>query len=261
MSLRATVRGDGPSILLLHGLFGSGGNLGGLGRHLSEHWSVHQLDLPNHGRSPWTTSLRLEDIARAIGDYAEQVGEPYALVGHSLGGKVAMQLALQWPAQVKGLVVADIAPVTYAPSHGAVFEAIRAVEQAAVRSREEALEILTTRLHEETVRQFLLLSLARDDEGIYRWRFNHELLEAQYDEVRAAPQGSAVNVPTLFVYGDASDYVDAQGRAAAESLFPHARFAVIAGTGHWLHAQKPDSFNRIVAEFLQSLSGASGVTL
>ena len=261
MSLHATVRGDGPAVILIHGLFGAGGNLGALGRHLSSHFTVHQVDLPNHGRSPWTESLRMEDLANSLMAYIdESVDGPFGLVGHSLGGKVAMQLALHHAARVRALVVADIAPVSYAPSHDAVFSALNAVHQAQVTSREEAMEILQRLLQEESVRQFLLLSLARSDDGVYRWRFNHRLFEAQYDEVRAAVQGEAVNVPALLVYGEASGYVDERGRTAALALFPRLRFAGIPGTGHWLHAEKPDTFNRIVGDFLLEQQRINGPT-
>jgi esterase len=242
-----------PDVLLLHGLFGMGSNLGGLARALAERYRVHQLDLPNHGRSPWQTAMSLGDLAAAVDAYASDAARaPFALVGHSLGGKVAMQLALDQPRRLSALVAADIAPVEYPPSHQRVFAAIEAVDAAAPRSRREAGEIMAPMLEEEAVRQFLLLSLARGAQGDYRWRFNVEALRSGYGALRAAPAGAGpCPVPLFLVYGGASQYVDARGRSAAAALFPDLETLEIPGVGHWLHAEAPASFNAAVLNFLQ----------
>lgn len=243
----------GTDVLLLHGLFGMGSNLGGLARALAARYRVHQLDLPNHGRSPWQEAMSLGDLAAAVSAYAGRAAQaPFALVGHSLGGKVAMQLALDQPQQLSALVVADIAPVEYPPSHQRVFAAIEAVETAAPRSRREAVEIMASVLEEEGVRQFLALSLARSEQGDYRWRFNVEALRAGYGALRAAPAGSGPSpVPLCLIYGGTSHYVDARGRDAAGALFPDLETVEIPGVGHWLHAEAPARFNEAVLTFLQ----------
>lgn len=254
--LHAVVNGVGPPVLLLHGLFGMGSNLGGIARALAPDFSVHQLDLPNHGRSPWVQKGDVSSLADAIGAYVDSsVGEPVAVLGHSLGGKVAMQLALSRPALVSALVVADIAPIAYPASHDAVFAGIEAVALARPSSRREAGEILRREVQEEGVRQFLLLSLQRDADGAYTWRFNAEGLREHYEALRAAPAGEPYAGPALFVYGAKSSYMPEQGRQAAVALFRAAQFYEIADTGHWLHAEKPEEFNQVVTSFLLAHAG------
>lgn len=251
-NLHASVRGEGTPVVLLHGLFGMGSNLGGLARALAPEFEVHQLDLPNHGRSPWQARSNLDDLAASVGGYiqSKDLGAA-ALVGHSLGGKVAMQLALTQPGAVSALVVADIAPVIYPSSHDAVFAALGAVESAQPTSRSQAGEIMGKLLKEPALIPFLSLSLHRNEAGVYVWRFNVEALRENYAAFRAPPRGTPSPLPALFVYGQNSNYVDEAGMAAALGLFPGAEFAGIADTGHWLHAEKPTEFNAAVLDFLR----------
>ncbi len=255
----SSVSGSGPPIVLLHGLFGMGSNLGGIARDLADHFEVHQLDLPNHGRSAWTEGMTLDDLAAAVQRYVElRCRGRAAVLGHSLGGKAAMQWAINFPASVTGLVVADIAPITYPSSHGAVFAAIDAVSRAAPRSRSQAREVLQQGLEEDAVAQFLLLNLRRDSDGVYRWRFNVSALAANYEEIRAAPRGNGYQGDTLFVYGANSNYVVEEGLDAARRLFPGATYISIADTGHWLHVEKPAEFNQAVRSFLLALETIPG---
>ncbi|WOJ95584.1 alpha/beta fold hydrolase [Congregibacter brevis] len=256
--LYASVSGAGTPIILLHGLFGMGSNLGGLARALAPEFEVHQLDLPNHGRSPWQAMTSLDDLARSIASYIESHSlKSVAVFGHSLGGKVAMQLALAWPQHVSALVVADIAPVMYPSSHDTVFAALEAVDSAKPASRAKAGEIMRELLSEPDLVPFLALSLKRDEDGTYVWRFNVKALRENYEEFRAAPAGPAFDVPALFVYGLNSSYVDDQGIAKALELFPAAKFEGIADTGHWLHAEKPRQFNAAVLDFFRESLQAS----
>ncbi|HAN67704.1 alpha/beta fold hydrolase [Haliea sp.] len=247
-----SVAGEGPDVVLLHGLFGMGSNLGGVSRALQDHYRVHSLDLPNHGRSGWTTRMSLPDMAQAVQRWMEHRHlETAHFVGHSLGGKVAMQLALDTPYRVDALVVADIAPVAYPPSHQAVFAAITAVAEADCESRSEAAQVMAQHLKEENVIQFLLLSLQRDAAGIYRWRFNHPVLQAQYDALLAAPEPVApFDGRTCFIRGELSDYVHDDYRPQIAALFPQADIVTLAGCGHWLHAEQPARFNQQVVAFL-----------
>lgn len=239
-------------MLLLHGLFGMGSNLGALARSLADRYRVHQLDLPNHGRSPWQDSMSLGSMAEAVMAYAREL-PVFALVGHSLGGKVVMQLALSHHARVSALVIADIAPVAYPGSHDRVFAAIDAVASAQPSSRREAGEIMGGILEEEGVAQFLSLSLKRGEDGIYRWRFNAAVLKSDYAALRAAPEAaSAVPTPASLVYGARSGYVDAAGLDRARLLFPNMEAVAIPDTGHWLHVEQPERFNRAVGRFLDA---------
>jgi esterase len=227
-----------------------GSNLGGVARALASAFEVHQVDLPNHGRSGWCDALTLRRLADVVAAHLESRGlKRVRLLGHSLGGKVAMQLALDAPERVESLVVADIAPVAYAPSHAAVFAAIDAVAAAGPASRSDAAELLREHLSEEAVVQFLLLSLQRAEGGVYRWRFHARALHDSYSELLAAPTGGPCDRPALFLHGALSSYVTEAGIAAARRLFPRASFEAIEGTGHWLHAEKAQVFNAAVKDF------------
>jgi len=250
--LYAKQAGEGPAVILLHGLFGAGANLGMLARALQEHFAVFSPDLPGHGRSGWLPKLDLPIMANCLRHWMDAQGLSAAhIVGHSLGGKVAMQLALQCPTRVRSLIVADIAPVQYAAHHELVFEALEAVVAGRCASREEAARLLASYLQEEAVIQFLLSSLQRNSEGIMRWRFDLAGIRDAYPALLAAPlAGQSYAGPVLFIKGGASDYIQAQHWPAIQALFPAASMRVLPGCGHWLHVEKPQKFNGIVTHFL-----------
>lgn len=247
-----SVAGEGPDVVLLHGLFGMGNNLGALSRSLQDHYRVHSLDLPNHGRSAWTDNMELGELAAAVArwmDHRQLQGAHF--VGHSLGGKVAMQLALDEPYRVDALVVADIAPVAYAPHHDQVFAALAAVDRSACESRNQAAAIMSEYLREDSVIQFLLLSLSRGEDGVFRWRFNYPVLRDCYDQVRAAvPAQMPFTGRTLFIRGGASDFVLPEHEPAIRERFPQAEIRELSNCGHWLHVEQPGPFNALVREFL-----------
>jgi esterase len=244
--------GSGPAVILLHGLFGAGGNLGALARALQEQFTVFSLDLPNHGRSGWLPRPDLPAMADCLRHWMEAAALPMAhLVGHSLGGKVAMQLALSYPRRVQSLIVADIAPVAYAAHHESVFAALDAVLAARCASREGAARVLASYLQEEAVIQFLLTNLQRDTGGTMRWRFDLRGIKGAYAALLAAPVAEqSCPSPVLFIKGGSSDYVQKQHWPAIRALFPAASIRVMPGCGHWLHVEKPPLFNGIVARFL-----------
>lgn len=247
--------GEGFPVVLLHGLFGAGANLGAVARSLMTQYTVYSVDLPSHGRSAWLTAPSLPAIAHRVQHWMEEAGISRAhFLGHSLGGKVAMELALQQPQRVASLVVADIAPVAYARRHNDVFAALDAVAAQPCHSREEAASRMAVSLTDESVIQFLLSSLQRDKQGDYHWRFDVEGLKAAYPSLLAAPAGGRTyQGPVLFIKGGASDYIQEQHWPAIRALFPAATVRVMAGCGHWLHAEKPQLFIGIVSRFLASL--------
>ena len=248
----------GVPVLLLHGLFGAGDNLGALARDLASNRTVVLVDLRNHGQSPHVEHLDLAAMAEDVLALQRHLGfDQCDLVGHSLGGKVAMQVALNFPAHVRRLVIADIAPVLYAPGHDAVFAALGAVDLRAVERRSDADAMMTPHISEPMLRQFLLKSLYRDNSGIkepggYHWRFNLPALKANYAAIRAAPTGQPFAGPTLFIKGELSDYITAEHEPLLRQWFPHFEFNTIAGAGHWLHGDKPEAFNRLVNTFLSA---------
>jgi len=244
--------GEGPAVVLLHGLFGSGANLGALARSLRDAYTVYSPDLPNHGRSAWLEAPDLSRMADVLRRWMDGEGLARAsLVGHSLGGKVAMQYALEAPARVASLVVADIAPVEYPARHDEVFAALAAVADGHCADRAAAAGVMAKHLREEEVVEFLLASLQRGADGAMAWRFDRRGIESAYPALRAAPAGgSTYPGPVLFIQGGDSDYILKRHRRAITTLFPAATVTVMTGCGHWLNAQQPERFNAIVRRFL-----------
>jgi len=244
--------GSGPNVVLIHGLFGMGSNLGALARSLQEKYRVFSVDLPNHGRSGSLPGADIPAMARQLIAWMDQQGLLSAsLVGHSLGGKVAMEMALHNPLRVDCLAVADIAPVEYPPHHRNEFAALEAVSAAQCQSRAEAAEIMSGFLQDDGVVQFLLKNLARTPAGSYGWRFNLAEIVSSYPAIRAAVTSDTVfSGRVLFIKGGDSDYIQEEHRDCILSLFPSATLKVIPGCGHWLHAEQPRLFNNLVSRFL-----------
>ena len=245
--------GTGAPVVLMHGMFGSLSNLGLLSRTLAEDYRVISVDMRNHGESPHSDAMSYPLMAQDIELLLSSLGiEQAHFVGHSMGGKVAMQLALSHPDIVNKVVIADIAPVTYSPNrHDDVLDGLSALEQAALTSRREADELLSQFVDEPGIRAFLLKNLARGADQQLHLKLNLRGLIANYfDELTLAPTGESFVGPILFLKGSESAYIQEKHRDTINQLFPNARLKVINGTGHWLHAEKPAIFNRIVQDFL-----------
>lgn len=265
LTLHSQQRGEGEPVILLHGLFGDGANLNKLAQCLSEHFAVHNLDLRNHGRSPHHDMLDYPSMMGDVLQYMEQRGiASCALFGHSMGGKVAMSCALNAPERVRALVVGDIAPVRYVPHHKAIFAGLQALDLTEVKDRRGADAFLKSYIPETGVRQFILKSLVNDREyGGLRWRLNVAAIIANYESILAEPfrqdtQASYAG-PTLFLRGAESNYILPEHRDQTIEYFPKAELKTIAGASHWLHAEKPDTFNRLCQRFLQeSVHAATG---
>ncbi len=251
MKLYSEERGSGPHLVLLHGLFGSQDNLAGIPRVAQDHFKVLSLDLPNHGRSPHSDAMNYPQMAQAVLASLPEDADSFYLLGHSMGGKVAMQLALSAPERVKALLVADIAPVEYNDRHSAIIEAMQQLNLSNLSSRQQADQHLAKTIAEPGVRQFLLKNLVKNAEG-FHWRCDLATIARCYPEVLAAPAGPAYPGPVLFIKGANSDYILPEHQAATQALFPKAQAKIIHGAGHWLHAEKPAAFNKIVLDFLQA---------
>lgn len=252
VKLFAKTSGAGKPVILIHGLFGAGDNLAVVARALASYYCVHLLDLRNHGVSPHVDTMDYPSMAADVLAYMDDNGfEKAALLGHSMGGKVAMQLALDAPERVTGLIVADIAPVEYPAWHDNVFIGMFAVAEQTIHQRREADQILAKYVAESGVRQFLLRNLVRNTEGRYVWRVNLSAIHDSYQNIRIAPAGDMpYGGPVLFVKGEHSDYIDCTHQKQVLSLFPASQLKVIGGAGQWLHAEKPQLFNRVVSGFL-----------
>jgi pimeloyl-ACP methyl ester carboxylesterase len=239
-----------PPLLIVHGLYGSARNWSAIARRLSEDRRVITVDMRNHGGSVRAESQSYPEMAADLAEVIGWVGRPMDIVGHSMGGKAAMQLALTQGDLVNRLVVADIAPVAYGHSHAPLAQAMRDLDLTGVTARSEADRRLSERVAEPSVRAFLLQSLDLKTTPPH-WRLNLDVLARDMDRITGWPgtEGRYAG-PTLFLTGARSDYVKPEHRAAIKALFPKARFARIPGAGHWLHAEKPREFEAALRAFL-----------
>jgi pimeloyl-ACP methyl ester carboxylesterase len=267
-----TLGQSGPRVVFVHGLFGQGKNWTTIARGLADSHRVTLIDLPNHGHSPWTDRVDYLDMAELVATELEQLGEPVTLVGHSMGGKVAMQLALRRPELLRALVVVDIAPVSYPPTggrtddpdeeaspFGAYIEAMRALDLDQLTTRDEADAALRDVIPSRMVRSFLLQSLVREGlgtDGGWRWRLNLELLDRDLGELRgfpAPPAGAAFDGPVLWIAGANSTYVLDEDRPHMDALFPATRLVRIKNAGHWVHSEQPEVFLETLRRFLAAV--------
>jgi len=241
-----------PPLLIAHGLYGSGRNWGVLAKRLSDQRQVIAVDMRNHAGSPWSDSHSYADLAADLAEVIEANGGRADVLGHSMGGKTAMMLALTRPELVNRLIVADIAPVAYGHSQIQYIHAMRAVDLSAVQKRSDADAQLARSVEDPALRAFLLQSL--DVKG-RRWRLNLDALETAMPGILGWPEVQGrFDGPVLFLSGAESHYVLPEYRPAILALFPKARFARIPGAGHWLHAEKPREFEAAVRAYL-SLPG------
>lgn len=252
MPLYSRQAGQGEPLILIHGLFGSMENLGALARPLAEQFSVYSLDLPNHGRSPHSDQMTLGSMAEDVLAWMDREGLQQAhMLGHSLGGKIAMEVALQYPERVKSLILVDIAPVSYPLHHNDVFDGLLAVNPSQLESRSQADKQLQPFVPEIAVRSFLLKNLVKAPEGGFAWRMNLPVIHQQYEELITGNRADA-SFPgrTLFIKGGNSNYIQQKHRDDIISRFPQASIKVVPETGHWLHAEKPELVARLVQRFL-----------
>jgi len=251
MLLNHKIIGHGSPVILIHGLFGTLDNLGRLAKFLSEQHQVISIDLPNHGNSFHRQDNDYPSMANDLLRLIDHLNiEQCAIVGHSMGGKVAMEFALQHNTRVSSLVIADIAPVEYTNRHSDVFNALHAVDLPNISSRAQALTTVVEHGIDQGTAMFLLKNLAKNDDGFY-WRCNLNALKTSYPKIIGGmTQSLKYDGPTLFIKGELSDYITSDHKSQIGHHFPSASLKVIQGTGHWLHAEKPASFNKIVNDFL-----------
>jgi pimeloyl-ACP methyl ester carboxylesterase len=239
-------------LVILHGLLGSARNWGQVVKDLGQKRRVLALDLPNHGASPWAEIMDYPFMARELAKAIAHLGGRAAIMGHSMGGKAAMTLALHHPEMVELLCVVDIAPVSYTHTFAPYVKAMRAVNLAEVKTRGEVDQALAAQIPDKGVRAFLLQNL-ESGQGGYRWRANLAVLQAHMDDILGFPRfadGIRYEGPTLFVAGETSDYIRPEHQDVIEALFPQARMAEVPRAGHWVHADNPAGFLAAVSDFL-----------
>jgi pimeloyl-ACP methyl ester carboxylesterase len=259
--LHATTLGESGSwVVFCHGLFGQGKNWTQVAKVVAERHRVLLLDMPQHGRSPWTPDFDYLDAADRVADSLPD--EPVAVVGHSMGGKIAMVLALLHPDRVARLCVVDVSPAAYSSAHSfdRYVEAMRGLDLSSLTSRAEADQAFTEPVPDPVVRGFLLQNLRRrhdasqDGPGWY-WQPNLEVIGDRMDAITGWPGEQLAGLPpyggpVLWVRGDRSDYVGAEHAAAMAALFPRVRKVTVKGSGHWVHSEQPEAFTSVLLAFL-----------
>lgn len=253
----AEVGDEGDLVVFLHGLFGQGRNFTQIAKALVPDLRSLLVDLPNHGRSDWMETTDYEDIADGVATWLRErhpADSPVNLVGHSMGGKVAMVLALRHPELVERLVVVDIAP---AVSDGAdefkhLLDSLATLDLEALDRRGDADELLAPAIGDPRVRGFLLQNLRSADDG-FHWQANLDLLRRELASIGGFPEIDATfDGPVLWVAGERSDYVQPQHDEVMRGLFPRTRSVTIKGAGHWVHSEQPDAFAATLRVFLRA---------
>jgi len=241
-----------PHLVILHGLLGSSDNWQTLGKRYAESHHVWMLDARNHGRSPHDPTHSYEAMAQDVVDFLDANGlDKVRLLGHSMGGKTVLLLSQRHPDRIDKVIVADIAPRAYTPHHGPIFDALLATKPAFASAREDIHESLNQALnHDSVLVPFLMKGLHRRKEGGFAWRFNVPALQHALQDIVGHIELGLNTLPALFVRGSESDYVSEDDLDFLEEHFLHMDHHTIQGAGHWLHAQSPDEFFEVTADFL-----------
>lgn len=240
-----------PVVLLLHGLFGNSDNLSAIRKHLQEQYRVINIDLPDHGKSPRSSHFSFEGYAQQVIMTLQQMDiKSASVIGHSLGGKVAMWIAYLNAQLVDKLIILDIAPVSYEPRHQNVISALKAVALNNIKSRKDAQQSMSQYIEDAGTQAFLLKSLYEHDEQ-WDWRFNLKLLDRDYATLSdwTLSDQLVYKDDVLFIKASNSDYIVADYQMAINKQFPKAK-AKIVNAGHWLHAEKPQLVNRLITKHL-----------
>jgi len=253
MELYHKVFGSGTPLLILHGLFGSSDNWQTLGKRFAEHHTVILMDLRNHGRSPHRPRHTYPEMAEDLEAFLDERHiHQCSILGHSMGGKAAMQAALFYPERIEKLVVVDMAPRAYSGGHEVIFQAMRGLPIGNLSSRKEAEARLLEQIPEKGIVRFLMKNLSRSQHNGFEWKFNLDVLYRDYSAILAAVEetGEPFTGETLFIGGGRSDYIQAEDEEEIKRLFPLAKISRIPEAGHWVHAEQPDLLYRQVRAFL-----------
>jgi|SRR6185437_6269585 len=243
----------GPHLIILHGLFGMLDNWHTLAVRFAGNFQVWTIDQRNHGKSPHSDDIDYNIMAKDLLDFCEQhqIEKPVVL-GHSMGGKTAMQFALNYPEKISKLIVVDMAPKNYPPGgHDVYIDALQGLDLSKIKSRKDADEALQQKIPNEAVRQFLLKNLTREGDN-YILKMNLDSLAKNYDKLAANIDiKGKFDKATLFISGGNSNYILESDMPDILKIFPKAQFVIIPGVGHWVHAEAPDVFYETVFKFLK----------
>ena len=252
MRLNFLVQGDGVPLIILHGFLGSSDNWRAMSKRLSAHFKVYCLDLRNHGASPHSQAMSYPTMAEDLREFfAREKIDHGHLIGHSMGGKVAMQFAIEEPHSVARLVVIDIAPKAYPASHRPLLTALKALELAGCKTYGDVDRALEGAIHETQVRQFLIKNLARGADASFHWRIGLDEIISNYDALsEAVSVDRAVANPTCFIRAGRSNFIADADIPQIRQMFPNAEIITVADAGHWVHIDAADQFYLAVTGFL-----------
>jgi pimeloyl-ACP methyl ester carboxylesterase len=252
MKLYSQKLGSGDPFVILHGLFGSSDNWLSIGKHFSEFYAIHLLDSRNHGKSPHTDEFGYDNMAMDVREYMQDHNlKNIILMGHSMGGKVAMKIALEYPMKVKKLIVADIAPRKYTIIHNQIIEALLSINPDNLKSREQADEDLSESIKSPILRKFLLKNLYRNENIKFKWRINLDAICNNLESLGAqVTSNQKFEKDVLFLKGELSDYITHRDEPQIYSLFPEAKIKSIPHSTHWLHVENPEDFLITINNFL-----------
>lgn len=251
LNYKSSGASDNPNLVILHGLFGDLNNWKAIAIRLSDQFHVHCMDLRNHGDSPHTHGMTYTGMAADVAFTCKSLEITHThVIGHSMGGKTAMQLALDTPALVDQLAVVDIGPRKYKHHHNRIIEGLQLISTTDLESRKQADLLLQPYAPEAGIRSFLLKNLVRTDDGQYKLRVNIDEISARYDDIAGPIQSnSKFDNPVLFIKGAESDYLTDEDRAPIAELFNNPSLKTIGGAGHWPHSEKPDVIYKILTDF------------
>jgi pimeloyl-ACP methyl ester carboxylesterase len=250
MKLHVREMGEGFPLVILHGLFGFSDNWQTHAKKLSSYYRIILVDLRNHGHSPWSDEFSYQLMADDLKELIDDLGiKKMHLLGHSMGGKVAMLFAQQHTKSIDKLIAVDIGTKAYPMHHQHILAGMHAIDLSVITARSQAETILKEHIESDGVRQFLLKNLYWKDKGQLAWRMNIEVLEREMPEILAAIPEKETFVPTLFIRGALSNYILDEDFSAIEEVFPEAEFVTIENAGHWVHAEAPEEFMDAVLSF------------
>jgi pimeloyl-ACP methyl ester carboxylesterase len=252
MKLHYRALGQGTPFVILHGLFGISDNWQTLAKYFSQKYHVYLLDLRNHGRSPHSEVFDYNGMTDDLLEFmTDQHIQNPVVMGHSMGGKVAMNFALKYPEQVHKLIVVDIAPRPYPVHHQDIITGLNAVDITTMTSRSEAEAALLPYIPEAETRLFLLKNLYRKEDNSFGWRMNLSAIERNIEEVGSETTSNVPFInPTLFIKGGKSRYIQKKDVPSIQLLFPQAKIETIEEAGHWVHAEAPEKFYQLAVTFI-----------
>jgi esterase len=257
MRLHCRTQGEGQPLIILHGFLGSLDNWQVMSRRLARDFKIYSLDLRNHGRSPHSAVMNYPAMAQDVREFIAEHGLTAASVlGHSMGGKVAMQFAAHFPDDLEKLVVVDIAPKAYASAHRTMLHAMRAANLRDCSSFGEVGHVLSGAIPDPAVRQFVMKNLTRDTHSNFQWRLGLDEITKNYDELtHRIVVDKPFAKPACFIRGERSNFVQDSDLALIRDVFPRAEFKTIPNAGHWIHIDAAGEFQAVVTNFLTRRDG------